>query len=43
MEDGFPTVSIIGVGLVGGSFALALKEKGLAKKITRLWKKSSET
>jgi len=34
MEDGFPTVSIIGVGLVGGSFALALKEKGLAKKIT---------
>jgi len=34
MEDGFPTVSIIGVGLVGGSLALALKEKGLAKKIT---------
>jgi len=33
MEDGFTTVSIIGVGLVGGSLALALKEKGLAKKI----------
>jgi prephenate dehydrogenase len=27
------TVTIIGVGLIGGSFALALKEKGLAKNI----------
>ena len=33
MEDGFKTVSIIGVGLIGGSFALALKNKGLADKI----------
>ena len=27
------TVAIVGVGLIGGSLALALKEKGLAKKI----------
>ncbi|GAB5047460.1 prephenate dehydrogenase [Thermodesulfovibrio sp. TK110] len=33
MEDGFKTVSIIGVGLIGGSLALALKEKNLADKI----------
>jgi prephenate dehydrogenase len=33
MEDGFKTVSIIGVGLIGGSFALALKNKGLVDKI----------
>lgn len=33
MEDGFHTISIIGVGLIGGSLALALKEKGLTKKI----------
>lgn len=30
----FRTVSIIGVGLIGGSLALALKEKGLTEKIT---------
>jgi prephenate dehydrogenase len=30
--DGF-TVTIVGVGLIGGSMALALKEKGIAKKI----------
>ncbi|HMO60518.1 MAG TPA: prephenate dehydrogenase [Ferruginibacter sp.] len=29
----FNTVTIVGVGLIGGSFALALKEKGFAKKI----------
>jgi prephenate dehydrogenase len=29
----FDNVTIIGVGLISGSFALALKEKGLAKKI----------
>ncbi len=29
----FNNVTIIGVGLIGGSFALALKEKGFAKKI----------
>lgn len=33
MEDGFKTVSIIGVGLIGGSLALALKEKKLVNKI----------
>ncbi|MGC8937575.1 MAG: prephenate dehydrogenase [Thermodesulfovibrio sp.] len=33
MEDGFKTVSIIGVGLIGGSLALALKEKKLTEKI----------
>jgi len=33
MEDGFKTVSIIGVGLIGGSFALALKNKGFTDKI----------
>ena len=33
MEDGFKTVSIIGVGLIGGSISLALKEKGLVNKI----------
>ncbi|ODA44232.1 Prephenate dehydrogenase [Thermodesulfovibrio sp. N1] len=33
MEDGFKTVSIIGVGLIGGSFALALKNKGLVDTI----------
>lgn len=33
MEDGFKTVSIIGVGLIGGSLALALKEKSLTDKI----------
>lgn len=27
------TVTIVGVGLIGGSFALAMKEKGFAKKI----------
>ena len=27
------TVSIVGVGLIGGSFALALKEKGLAQRV----------
>jgi prephenate dehydrogenase len=27
------TVTIVGIGLIGGSFALALKDKGLAKKI----------
>jgi prephenate dehydrogenase len=27
------TVSIVGIGLIGGSLALALKEKGLAKKV----------
>lgn len=30
-EEGFTSVSILGVGLIGGSLALALKEKGLAK------------
>jgi prephenate dehydrogenase len=29
----FNSVTIIGVGLIGGSFALAMKEKGFAKKI----------
>lgn len=29
----FNTVTIVGVGLISGSFSLALKEKGLAKKI----------
>jgi len=29
----FETVTIVGVGLISGSFALALKEKGFAKKI----------
>ncbi|MDI6865574.1 prephenate dehydrogenase [Thermodesulfovibrio yellowstonii] len=33
MEDGFNTVSILGVGLIGGSLALALKEKKLVNKI----------
>lgn len=33
MEDGFKTVSIIGVGLIGGSLALALKDKKLVNKI----------
>lgn len=33
MEDGFSTVSIIGVGLIGGSLSLALKNKGLTDKI----------
>lgn len=32
-EEGFNSVSIIGVGLIGGSLALALKNKGLAKYI----------
>src|SRR5687767_9558756 len=27
------TVTIIGIGLIGGSFALALKDKGIAKRI----------
>lgn len=27
------TVTVIGIGLIGGSFALALKDKGLAKKV----------
>src|SRR5215213_261702 len=27
------TVGIVGIGLIGGSLALALKEKGLAKKV----------
>jgi len=30
----FNNVTIVGVGLIGGSFALALKDKGLAKGIT---------
>lgn len=29
----FNTVTIVGVGLISGSFSLALKEKGLAKKV----------
>ena len=29
----FDKVTIVGVGLIGGSLALALKEKGFAKKI----------
>lgn len=33
MEDGFRTVSIIGIGLIGGSLALALKKKNLVDKI----------
>jgi len=33
MEDGFKTVSIIGVGLIGGALSLALKEKALVNKI----------
>ena len=27
------TVTVVGIGLIGGSMALALKEKGMAKKI----------
>ena len=27
------TVTVVGIGLIGGSFALALKEKGLAETI----------
>src|SRR4051794_34173400 len=27
------TTTIIGIGLIGGSFALALKDKGIAKKV----------
>src|SRR4051812_8516689 len=27
------TVTVVGVGLIGGSFALALKDKGLANKV----------
>ncbi len=27
------TVTVVGIGLIGGSFALALKDKGLAKKV----------
>ena len=30
---GFDTVTVVGVGLISGSFALALKEKNLAKHI----------
>ncbi len=30
-QEGFNSVSILGVGLIGGSLSLALKEKGLAK------------
>lgn len=33
MDDGFKTVSILGVGLIGGSLALALKENKLVNKI----------
>ncbi|MCS7214738.1 MAG: prephenate dehydrogenase [Thermodesulfovibrio sp.] len=33
MEDGFKVVSIIGVGLIGGSLALALKQRNLTNKI----------
>lgn len=33
MEDGFKTASIIGVGLIGGSLALALKKRGLVNKV----------
>ena len=29
----FENVTIVGVGLISGSFALALKEKGFAKNI----------
>ncbi|WP_315821774.1 hypothetical protein [Paraflavitalea speifideaquila] len=29
----FNTVTIVGVGLISGSFSIALKEKGLAKKV----------
>ena len=29
----FNNVTIVGVGLISGSFALALKDKGFAKKI----------
>jgi prephenate dehydrogenase len=29
----FDTVAIVGVGLIGGSFSLALKDRGLAKKV----------
>lgn len=32
-DDGFNLVSILGVGLIGGSLALALKKKGIARKI----------
>lgn len=32
-DDGFNLVSILGVGLIGGSLALALKKRGVAKKI----------
>ena len=27
------TVTVIGIGLIGGSFALALKDKGVAQKL----------
>lgn len=32
-DDGFNLVSILGVGLIGGSLALALKKRGVARKI----------
>lgn len=33
LEEAVGTVTIVGVGLISGSFALAMKEKGFAKKV----------
>jgi len=37
----FDTVTIIGVGLIGGSLALAMKEKGFAKKVIGVGKSTA--
>jgi prephenate dehydrogenase len=37
----FNNVAIIGVGLIGGSFALAMKEKGFAKKVIGVGRSTS--
>lgn len=39
----FNTVTIVGVGLISGSFSLALKEKGLAKKVIGVSRTAAST